>query len=262
VTDNKEAVSFRWTQKRMALSDLRGGAKFQLRAKPLNTRIVNEYARRMAQGEEFSPIDVARVGRSYIIVDGFHRHAAAFKAGRAVIMVRIATMAEDEAERYAFRANTTHGEKLSPKDKRHRFDEYVRLGLHLRSDGSVQSPYQMEEGLGGVPSYRTIYRYLAENGIEPGVAEDDGLGKQPWSREDAETPLPYGGGERLRQVELLADVKSRIQEIETLTNEIGHTGELRALHHALLKLASLVRRQLEVREASESRAGQAPDLNI
>ncbi|HZG46895.1 MAG TPA: ParB N-terminal domain-containing protein [Allosphingosinicella sp.] len=242
-----------WREQLLPLEAIRTNQTLQLRSEGLKRRLVREYADKMLRGEEFPPVEVAKIGRSYMLLDGFHRVAAAQLAGITTsLLARVATMTEVEAELYAFGVNTSHGERLRNADKRHRFAEYVGRGHHLREDGTVKSAYAMAEDLRHVPVARTIYNYLAKAGIEPGAAEDDGLEPKAAWRGDARP--------RLLQSELPDEVRAHIDAIAVLTDELEAGHELRGIRASLIALARQVGQK--VAESCSSGEHRGSDLQI
>jgi len=92
-------------------------AGFQCRA-GLDKATVDNYAERMRAGDTFPPMDVFEIEDQYQLVDGWHRHPAALKAGLTEFAVEIHHGTRNDALRYALQANATHGLPRSNRDKR------------------------------------------------------------------------------------------------------------------------------------------------
>jgi hypothetical protein len=90
----------------------------QARSKMMAEVAVNEYADAMRQGAAFPPIDVFQDGDTYILADGYTRHAAAKRAGLTEIACRVHAGALRDAKLFAVGANAAHGHPRSAKDKR------------------------------------------------------------------------------------------------------------------------------------------------
>lgn len=79
---------------------------------------VSRYAEDMAAGAEFPPIVVFHDGQQHILADGFHRVAAALKAGWHTLPADIRQGDVRDAILYAAGANATHGLPRSSEDVR------------------------------------------------------------------------------------------------------------------------------------------------
>jgi Holliday junction resolvasome RuvABC endonuclease subunit len=103
---------------RLPLTRIRtdGGTKSRVE---LDEPTIEEYANFMQQGCSFPPIIVFFDGDSYWLSDGFYRLAAAIRSGFKEIEVELKLGSQRDALFYAVGANTTHGLKRSPRDKRY-----------------------------------------------------------------------------------------------------------------------------------------------
>jgi ParB-like nuclease domain len=90
----------------------------QARAKMIAEVVVDEYADAMRQGAAFPPVDVFQEGETYILADGFTRHAAAKRAGLAEIGCVVHAGDLRDAKLFGVGANATHGHPRSAADKR------------------------------------------------------------------------------------------------------------------------------------------------
>jgi hypothetical protein len=71
----------RSTIRTLALDSIVLDDSVQARVKMMAVAVVDEYAEAMRQGAAFPPIDVFQDGDTYLLCDGFTRHAAAKCAG-------------------------------------------------------------------------------------------------------------------------------------------------------------------------------------
>jgi hypothetical protein len=94
----------------------------------LNNDTVVEYADAMERKENLPPIVCYHDGSTYWLADGFHRYHAARKRSEKWIDAQVIKGSRDDARWHAAGANTAHGLKRSPADKR----RAVRLALELR----------------------------------------------------------------------------------------------------------------------------------
>ena len=94
----------------------------------LDQETVAEYAQAMEDGADLPPIVCYHDGSTYWLADGFHRYHAARKRGEKLLDAQVIKGSRDDARWHAAGANTQHGLKRSPADKR----RAVRLALELR----------------------------------------------------------------------------------------------------------------------------------
>ncbi|BDU76269.1 ParB N-terminal domain-containing protein [Mesoterricola sediminis] len=79
---------------------------------------IEEYAALWKDGARFPPIVVFQDQDIYWLADGFHRHAAADKAGLKKIPAEVRVGTLRDARLYAIGANTAHGVRRTNADKR------------------------------------------------------------------------------------------------------------------------------------------------
>jgi ParB-like nuclease domain len=91
----------------------------QARAEMLGDDIIEEYAAAMRAGDRFAPLVVYQHGETYILADGFTRHAAATRAEITTIDCEVREGTLRDAKLFAVGANATHGRPRSAADKRH-----------------------------------------------------------------------------------------------------------------------------------------------
>src|SRR4029077_11483017 len=86
----------------LAVADIKVDPECQARAAS-NDATINEYAKIMGKGNgnTFPPVVVFRDGTYYWLSDGFHRHAAAQKAGLHSLKVKIHQGPRRDAVLYA-----------------------------------------------------------------------------------------------------------------------------------------------------------------
>jgi hypothetical protein len=148
----------------IALSDIILDERLQTR-EMLNSEAVEDYAARYAEGAEMPAVTLFRDGGTNWLADGFHRVAAARKAGKE----RILAMARDGSFRdallFAAGANASHGLRRSNADKR-------RAVEMLLSDTECAgwSAYQVAEHCG-------VGRSLVADVRQSGLADSEGCGQ-------------------------------------------------------------------------------------
>lgn len=136
--------------------------EFQIRVKGTVPGTVKKYADEMRLGQKFPPIELAEIKGKLYLINGFHRHEAAFiMLGHECLEAVVTQMTKTEAKAAASRANVTQGEGLKTADKRNRLRLYIQGRLNRKPDGSLQSYRELEKIL-GVPK-SSIERYMKED---------------------------------------------------------------------------------------------------
>jgi len=103
--------------RKLALSELKVDPAIQCREKN-DEGVVEEYAEAMKSGAKFPPIVAFEDDTLILVADGFHRYAAAVRAGVKKIEVEVRSGGRREALLYAAMANVAHGLRHSNADKR------------------------------------------------------------------------------------------------------------------------------------------------
>lgn len=100
----------------LKITDLTPDARTQIRV-GLASDVVDEYATAYADGEKLPDLDIFLCEKKYLIVDGFHRYAAAQKAGLDMLNCAVHSGDIKDAIRFALGANAKHGLRRSNADK-------------------------------------------------------------------------------------------------------------------------------------------------
>lgn len=101
----------------MRLDAIELDTSIQCRA-TIDTGVVNDYAERMGEGDEFPPVELYGTRSKAWIGDGWHRVMAARQRGDEHIAATIHAGGRAEALRHALGANALHGQRRSNADKR------------------------------------------------------------------------------------------------------------------------------------------------
>lgn len=239
----KEPEDHQWKERVLSVASIRVERNFQPRSDPYNSRVVRTYADSMEDGATFPPILVAKVDKGLYVVDGFHRLAATVAAGIKTIRAKVAPMTATEAALVALRANTTHGLKLSTKDKRRTLEQYVAEGFHLKHSGRLKPSRQIARELSNVMHYSTIHKYLTK---ELGLKHDDdeenaSSSDYQWSYWGAEGPDQEEGN-------MLEDATSHIFHIRTLCDQLSEKTSLQTVRRELAALIEMVDLELSGEE--------------
>lgn len=105
---------------KLPLEQIQLDDRCQARVPPLRTDVVEEYAERFTAGEPLPPVEVFEVDGAQVLVDGFHRVAAAATAGVAFLeVVKVGAGSMSDAAWYAAGVNQAHGLRRSNADKQH-----------------------------------------------------------------------------------------------------------------------------------------------
>lgn len=84
----------------------------------LSQTLVDEYTERLADGDEFPPVDVIEDGALLLLVDGWHRLAAHRQLARETIAAKVSPGGFERAILVSSGANAEHGLRRSNSDKR------------------------------------------------------------------------------------------------------------------------------------------------
>lgn len=137
----------------------------------LNTMAVEDYAELMRHDVEFDPVELYRVedGR-LILTNGFHRVAAAKKAGRDQISATITNGTLQQAIWVAVAANKTNGVRRNPEDIR----KAIEAAL-THPNGAAMSDRQIAEYVGcSHPTVGSVRAKLVATGKLSSGAERTG----------------------------------------------------------------------------------------
>lgn len=144
------------------LDELIAPAENQIRAK-LCKKTAKRYADAMSLGAEFPAIQVVLVNNAPVLVDGFHRVAAAKHAGVSALLAVVQEAKTNELRWLAAEANLRHGLPLRPRERREAFKAYVRAGRWRKEDRSIKSSREMAGELQGMCSHQTILNWMRKD---------------------------------------------------------------------------------------------------
>ncbi|AYJ86692.1 hypothetical protein D3Y57_12895 [Sphingomonas paeninsulae] len=173
------SATYQWTTTPLSIATIRVERELQGRVKT-DEVTVRRYADDMAKGDTFPSIQVAKVKRSYYVVDGFHRLEAARSLGHQTIVADVSTMTQTEATMFAINSNRTHGLTPKPADKRRSFSLYVATGLHLLPNGRLKSSRMIADELSNLVSHTSVRKYLKAEGVHVADLHDDDTEYKAW----------------------------------------------------------------------------------
>lgn len=139
----------------------------------LDKKLIAQYKENLGSIVGENPIVVFDTPNSLLLVDGFHRLAAARQLNWATIPTQIRKGSVQDAFAYACLANLRHGKPLKTKERKKAISEYIKINVQL---SNVQIANQV-----GVHD-TTIMRYRkeleAQGEIKPQVVRIDTQGKE------------------------------------------------------------------------------------
>lgn len=162
----------------------------------MEDRLVRDYAKAMENGAAFPPIQLAEVNGALLLVDGWHRHAAAHSIGREVMDAVVTKMTRKEAQKASATANTRHGKPLKSSEYRTAFKNFIKGGGHKRTDGKLMSYRDLATALGGQVGHTTIRNWMRK--YFPRIADAYGP-EGPHGSSTAEPPRIDVEGNNFRQ---------------------------------------------------------------
>ena len=165
-----EAYHFAWGERReypkVGLNDFLVDDEFQIRSK-MSREVVERYKQVYKQSinndtePPFPPIILAKIRGVRILVDGFHRVAAAKLAGLKEISAITTEMSRKDAMLVAATANDTHGLPLKKSEYREVFRRFIKAGKHRSQEKRrvYKSYREMAKEIGGIP-HTTIRNWM------------------------------------------------------------------------------------------------------
>lgn len=181
----------------VALDDIVLDERCQSRAM-LNAEAVDDYAELLSAEQKLPPLEVVEVDGDLILVDGFHRLAAARKADHEFIRVVKAEVCDiGRALWLAASKNQDHGVRRTNADKRQ------ATLLALRSDiGKEQSSRIIAKHVGVSKSFVGSLRAELEGGhggqAEGSEQEQDGPEQEPEGLERPATDIYHTAARRIQ----------------------------------------------------------------
>jgi ParB-like chromosome segregation protein Spo0J len=142
---------------KLQIADIVLRPEWQVRAE-MNYGVVASYVTATIHGK-MPPIRLARVNGALMLVDGWHRLAAAKRLERETIRATVEDMTEDEARWAAAEANTTHGLPLKHAEKREVFRRYMQTGQH-REGRRLKSYRDIARDLHGIVGKSSLQRWM------------------------------------------------------------------------------------------------------
>jgi hypothetical protein len=170
------------------LRHIRSERAMQIRVRDRQERI-EQYARAMAQGAAFPPVSLAELNGTLWIVDGYHRIAAARRAGRKTILADVSKVKDEkEVWRRVAKANQQHGIPLTRKEVRFAIQAFIRGDGHIKWDRDGEVAYlstrQIAAELSHAVSHETVRHVIRTEFPEVHAAMCEARGKKPAQPKD------------------------------------------------------------------------------
>ena len=210
--------------KNIALSSIRTDGDTQVRAS-LDQQIVAQYAEHMADGDHFPPIIVFHDGSEYWLADGFHRYFATKSNAKDEIEADVKTGTLQDAQLYAYGANSRRGLSMSDNDNRNIIIKMIQnpvwgrwtnaeiarhVGVSKMTVGRVKSSLP-------APAVETKKVYTNKHGQEA-VIETKNLGRK---KEDKPEPTESYDQEEDQLSELTETISTLSSENQLLKDKIA-----------------------------------------
>ncbi|MBK8028218.1 MAG: ParB N-terminal domain-containing protein [Chloroflexi bacterium] len=154
------------SEQKIALEMIRRDGGTQSRSY-LSSSTIEDYAAAMKRGEEFPAVKLIYTGDAYYLVDGFHRVAAAEKAGLATINAEVEQGTLEDAQWASYAANPTHGLPRSSDDKRRAITAALKHPKGVeKSDREIATHIRVDHKTVG-----SVRKQLIERGEIPHLEE-------------------------------------------------------------------------------------------
>ncbi|MBA3623654.1 MAG: hypothetical protein H0W48_04230 [Methylibium sp.] len=161
MTGRRAEAGPEWSEIYIPLAGIIKHRPFQIR-KRLDAGAVRRYREMARAGKVAPPIQVALIGGSHYLLDGWHRmEAGALTTAADDVLVKVAEMTEKQARWVAAEANTGHGVPLKAAEMRTLFGAFIKSGQHKKANGVLMSYREMGEAL--AKPHTTIRNWVAKD---------------------------------------------------------------------------------------------------
>ena len=222
--------------KSIALSSVRLDGDTQVRAS-LDQQVVDQYAEHMLDGDKFPPVIVFHDGSDHWLADGFHRYFATKANAQESIDAEIKNGTLQDAQLYAYGANSRRGLSMSDDDNRNIITKMLKnpvwgrwtnaeiarhVGVSKMTVGRVKNALPAQEGEPTKKIYKN--RYGKESAIE---TKNIGKKKEAIPKTDiisvtiGRPPTPHNQAEDDKLSELTETISTLSSENQTLKDKIA-----------------------------------------
>jgi len=209
----------------VVLSSIRLDGDTQVRTS-LDQQVVDQYAEQMLDGDKFPPVIVFHDGSDYWLADGFHRYFATKANAQESIEAEIKNGTLQDAQLYAYGANSRRGLSMSDDDSRNIITKMLKnpvwgrwtnaeiarhVGVSKMTVGRVKNSLPAQEG----ESTKKVYKN--QFGKES-VIETKNIGKKKGATPKTEIP---DNQEEDQLSELTETISTLSSENQTLKDKIA-----------------------------------------
>lgn len=205
----------------------------------LDQKAVRRYATAYQRGATFPPLAVAEVGAGFVLLDGWHRHAALTSLGREYAAADIFHVKASEAPWVSAKLNLRRGDSVKPKkaDLRRSFRFYVDAGHHMRNKRQYKNYRQMEADFDGAVSHTSLHRWMRDDYPEIFAAMGRTERLQPFTPTAGKTEATP----RSDQDDLAARAADYVNMASTIFGVLHDKRSRRTIAEAVYELAELVK---------------------
>lgn len=177
-------------QQWIAIGDIVASAAYQMREKLCQTTVA-EYAELITAEDPWpfaTPLTAYKIGKEIILVDGFHRLAAAKQIDQEAVLCEVIDGTRTDALKAALSANITHGLRRSNSDKRRAVTMAIEdIVLGKMSDRKLAELCGVSDKFVGVirGEVRTVRTSPPEKKQKPSVNVGSDGKAYPATKEDA-----------------------------------------------------------------------------
>lgn len=225
----------------------------------INKSVVYEYAQKMAEGESFPPLLTVSDGKSFWLVDGFHRYYASKEIGFRDIQADVVSGSIEDAQDMALGANDSHGLPRTNDDKRRAVEFALKMERHAnKSDREIAKLCKVSQPFVGAVRNPDVKEQQAKNRTKNVLsklnaegASEIGFQNLSVIKSQAEIdPIPrlteyYGPDEAELRANELAEIADR-----EMINKMLEADDVLATAYEEIKRLQLLNAQFEIRIAA------------
>ena len=145
----------------ISIEDILRDKKFQGRRR-LDKSTLVKYSEIYKRGGTLPPITLAKVKKTYVLVDGWHRVKALEHIERGTVEAVVLDVSAKEAYKLAIQANLNHGLPLKSSDIRLLFKMFMGSSQHRDKD-RFKSSREIAEELGNRCHFNTILTWMKKD---------------------------------------------------------------------------------------------------
>jgi len=153
---------------------------------------IERYTSALRSEAQLPPVTVALIGGAHVLMDGWHRIAAAKRvppdSGPVTVEAFVIEgLTIEDAALWAGMANTKHGLPLRREEKRRLFRAYIKAGKHRKGKNGLrtQSAREVARGLEGAIDHKTVLDWAEKDfpAVWRAMAQGDGMNAKPMKKQ-------------------------------------------------------------------------------